>query len=171
MKRPLITLLTDFGSADHYAGAMKGVILGICPDAQLVDISHEITPYAVAEAAFTLAQAWTCFPVGTIHVAIVDPGGTLIYYEKMDNTQMGSATFAIKKARSAALFKRPTKAFQDRLTSGNAGLSVLAVEGAVPVEGGLPLIVDGHILGAIGVSGDTSEHDGQCAQAGIDALK
>ena len=71
---PVITLLTDFGSADHYTGAMKGVILGICPDAQLVDISHEITPYAIAEAAFTLSQAWTCFPAGTVHIVVVDPG-------------------------------------------------------------------------------------------------
>jgi S-adenosylmethionine hydrolase len=74
MKSPVITLLTDFGSADHYAGAMKGVMLGICPDAQLVDISHEIVPYAVAEAAFTLAQAWRCFPEGTVHLIVVDPG-------------------------------------------------------------------------------------------------
>jgi S-adenosylmethionine hydrolase len=74
MKPPVITLLTDFGSADHYAGAMKGVMLGICPDAQLVDISHEIAPYAIAEAAFTLAQAWRCFPEGTVHLVVVDPG-------------------------------------------------------------------------------------------------
>jgi S-adenosylmethionine hydrolase len=74
MKRPVITLLTDFGSRDHYVGAMKGVMLGICPDAQLVDICHEITPYAIAEAAFTLCQAWTCFPKGTVHVVVVDPG-------------------------------------------------------------------------------------------------
>ena len=74
MKPTVITLLTDFGSADHYAGAMKGVLLGICPDAQLVDISHEITPYAIAEAAFSLAQAWTCFPEGTVHLIVVDPG-------------------------------------------------------------------------------------------------
>jgi S-adenosylmethionine hydrolase len=74
MKRPIITLLTDFGSADHHAGAMKGVLLGICPDAQLVDISHEVTPYAVAEAAFTLSQAWACFPAGTVHLVVVDPG-------------------------------------------------------------------------------------------------
>lgn len=74
MKRPVITLLTDFGSADHYAGAMKGVMLGICPEAQLVDISHEITPYAITEAAFTLAQAWRCFPKGTVHLVVVDPG-------------------------------------------------------------------------------------------------
>ena len=104
-------------------------------------------------------------------IAIVDPSGTLVYYEKMDNTQVGSAQFSIKKAKSAALFKRPTKVFQDRLASGNAGLAVLAVEGAVPVEGGIPLMIEGHIVGAIGVSGDSSEHDGQCAQAGVDSLK
>lgn len=107
----------------------------------------------------------------TMAVAVVDPSGTLVYYEKMDNTQNGSAKVAIDKARSAALFKRPTKVFADRITSGNAGLPVLAVEGAVPIEGGVPLIIDGHIVGAIGLSGDSSEHDGQCAQAGADALK
>ena len=62
MKRPVITLLTDFGCTDHYAAAMKGVILGICPHAQLVDISHEFRPYAITEAAFTMAQAWRYFP-------------------------------------------------------------------------------------------------------------
>jgi len=107
----------------------------------------------------------------TMAVAVVDPSGTLVYYEKMDNTQNGSAKVAIDKARSAALFKRPTKVFQDRLASGGAGLAVLRVDGAMPVEGGVPLIVDGHIVGAIGLSGDSSEHDGQCAQAGADALK
>jgi glc operon protein GlcG len=107
----------------------------------------------------------------TMAIAVVDPDGTLVYYEKIDNTQLGSAKFAVDKARSAALFKRPTKVFQDRLTSGSAGLPVLAVEGAVPVEGGIPLVSDGHIVGAIGVSGDTSEHDAQCAQAGVDTLK
>jgi S-adenosylmethionine hydrolase len=74
MRNPVISLLTDFGSADHYVAAMKGVILGICPKARLVDISHEITPYAVAEAGYTLAQAWRCFPAGTVHLVVVDPG-------------------------------------------------------------------------------------------------
>jgi glc operon protein GlcG len=104
-------------------------------------------------------------------IAVVDPDGTLVYYEKMDNTQLGSAKIAVDKARSAALFKRPTKVFQDRLTSGNAGLPILALEGAVPVEGGIPLLLDGHIVGAIGVSGDSSDHDAQCAQAGVETLK
>jgi hypothetical protein len=74
MKRPVITLLSDFGLADHYVAVMKGVILGICPDACLVDISHDITPFAIPEAAYTLAQAWRCFPIGTVHLAVCDPG-------------------------------------------------------------------------------------------------
>lgn len=74
MNPPIVTLLTDFGSSDHYVGAMKGVILGICPDARLVDITHEIEPYDITGAAFTLAQAWSCFPKGTVHLIVVDPG-------------------------------------------------------------------------------------------------
>jgi glc operon protein GlcG len=104
-------------------------------------------------------------------VAVVDPHGTLVYYEKMDDTQLGSADVAIGKARSSALFKRPTKAFQDALAAGGAGMRVLGLQGAVPVEGGVPLIAEGKIIGAIGVSGDTSDHDGQCATAGAATIK
>ena len=124
-----------------------------------------------ARKAATAALAEAAKNHWTMAVAVVDPNGTLIYYEKMDNTQLGSADVAVAKARSAALFKRPTKAFQDALASGGAGLRVMALEGAVPVEGGLPLLADGKIVGAIGLSGDTSEHDGQCAQAGASTVK
>jgi S-adenosylmethionine hydrolase len=74
MLRPIITLLTDFGVADYYVGAMKGVMLGICPEAQLVDITHEIAPFQIGHGASVLEQAWKCFPAGTVHVAVVDPG-------------------------------------------------------------------------------------------------
>ncbi len=74
MKHPVISLLTDFGASDHYVGTMKGVMLGICPTAQLIDISHKIPAYAITEAAFTLAQAWRYFPRGTVHLVVVDPG-------------------------------------------------------------------------------------------------
>lgn len=74
MSRALITLLTDFGTADYFAGAMKGVILSINPDAQIVDITHEIPPQDIHAAAFTLLAAYKDFPSQTIHVAIVDPG-------------------------------------------------------------------------------------------------
>jgi glc operon protein GlcG len=127
-----------------------------------LDNAKKVAAVAMAEAR---KNNWT------MAVAVVDPNGTLVYYEKMDNTQNGSAKVAVDKARSAALFKRPTKAFQDRVASGNAGVAVVALEGAVPIEGGLPLLTDGHIVGAIGVSGDTSEHDGMCAQAAVDSLK
>jgi S-adenosylmethionine hydrolase len=70
----VITLTTDFGTADHFVGAMKGVILGIAPRARFVDITHEIAPYDLAEASFVISQGWTCFPKGTIHVVVVDPG-------------------------------------------------------------------------------------------------
>ncbi len=103
-------------------------------------------------------------------VAVADPAGNLVYFEKMDGTQHGSVNVAIAKARSAALFKRPTKAFQDTLAAGGEGLRILKIDLAVPVEGGEPLIVNGQIVGAIGVSGGTSQQDGQCARAGADAL-
>jgi len=102
-------------------------------------------------------------------VAVVDPNGDLIYYEKMENTQLGSSNLAIDKARSATRFKRPTKAFEDGLQSG--GLRLLGVEGAVVVAGGVPIVMDGKIVGAIGVSGETSDNDNQCATAGAAVLK
>ena len=107
----------------------------------------------------------------TMAVAIVDTSGNLVYYEKMDNTQLGSADVAIEKARTATRFKRPTKAFQDILAAGGDGLRVLTLKGVVAVEGGIPLVMDGKIVGAIGVSGGASSQDAQCAKAGADILK
>jgi glc operon protein GlcG len=104
-------------------------------------------------------------------VAVVDTGGTLVYYEKMDNTQTGSADVAIEKARTAVRFKRSSKVFQDLVAGGGNGLRILRLPGAVPFEGGIPLIIDGQIVGAIGVSGDSTDHDGICAQAGANTLK
>jgi uncharacterized protein GlcG (DUF336 family) len=127
-----------------------------------VDIAKKAAAAAVAEARknnFTMA------------IAIVDPNGTLVYFEKMDNTQNGSASVAVDKARSAALFKRPTKAFQDILAAGGEGLRILALQGAVPVDGGIPIIVAGKIIGAIGASGGSSAQDGQVAKAGADSVK
>src|SRR5229473_2680998 len=103
-------------------------------------------------------------------VAVVDTGGILVYYEKMDNTQIGSADIAIEKARTAVRFKRPSKAFQDSVAGGGAGLRVLGLRAVTPVEGGIPLIFNGQIVGAIGVSGDAAEHDGLCATAGAATL-
>jgi uncharacterized protein GlcG (DUF336 family) len=127
-----------------------------------LDTAKKIATSAIAEAR---KNNWT------MAVAIIDTGGNLVYFEKMDGTQTGSVRVAISKGRSAVLFKRPTKAFQDILAAGGEGLRVLRLEGAVPVEGGLPLLMDGKIVGAIGVSGGTSQQDGVVAKAGSDTLK
>src|SRR2546421_11049359 len=100
-----------------------------------------------------------------VAVAIVGPGGTLIYYEKMDNTQLGSAEVAIDKARTAAQFKRPTKAFQDAGAAGGDGLRILTLKGVVAMEGGIPRVLDGKIGRAIGVSGATRAQEAQRAKA------
>ena len=149
-----------------FAIAALQMVSGQMPNPYGPPISLENAKKAVAPALAEAAKNnWA------VAVAIVDPAGTLIYYEKMDNTQLGSATVAVNKARSAARFKRPTKAFQDALAAGGEGLRVLAIEGAVPVDGGFPLVMDGKIVGAIGVSGATSAQDAQCAKAGADSVK
>src|SRR5579871_4503494 len=74
MPAPILTLTTDFGLSDHYVGVMKGVILSICPRARIVDISHGVGAYAIAEGAFTVAQSYPYFPRGAVHVVVVDPG-------------------------------------------------------------------------------------------------
>ncbi|MFZ3211730.1 MAG: heme-binding protein [Terriglobales bacterium] len=150
-----------------------GYALGQAPPAAspyLTPIGPSISVETAKKAA-TAALAETRKNGWLMVAAVVDPNGTLVYYEKLDNTQLGSADVAIDKARSAALYKRPTKVLQDALAGGGVGLRVLALRGADPVEGGLPIIIDGKLVGAIGLSGDTSEHDGHCAAAGLAAIK
>ena len=127
-----------------------------------LDTAKKVAASAISEAR---KNNWT------MAVAIMDTGGHLVYFEKMDGTQTGSVRVAISKGRSAVLFKRPTKAFQDMVAAGGEGLRMLRLEGAVPIEGGLPLLMDGKIVGAIGVSGGTSQQDGVVAKAGADTLK
>jgi len=127
-----------------------------------LDTAKKIAASAITEAR---KNNWT------MAVAVVDTGGNLVYFEKMDGTQTGSVRVAISKGRSAVLFKRPTKTFQDVVAAGGEGLRTLRLEGAVPIEGGLPLLMNGKIVGAIGVSGGTSHQDGLAAKAGADTLK
>ncbi len=126
------------------------------------DAAKKAAAAALAEAR---KNSWT------MAAAVVDTAGDLVYFEKLDGTQGASVLIAQDKARSAARFKRPTKALQDVLAAGGEGMRLLALQGAVPVEGGVPIIVDGKIIGAIGLSGGTSPQDGQCARVGADALK
>lgn len=104
----------------------------------------------------------------TVVIAIVDDGANLVYLQKADETQIGSIEVAQEKAKTAVKFKRPSKALEDAVAGGRN--AVLKLPGALPIEGGVPLMADGKIIGAIGVSGVQSNQDGQIAQAGVNAL-
>jgi glc operon protein GlcG len=104
-------------------------------------------------------------------LAVVDTGGYLVYFEKMQDTQTGSVELAIEKAKTAALFRRPTKLFQDAVAGGGEGLRLLHLTGAIPIDGGVPIIMDGKVIGAVGISGGSGDQDGQVAKAGATAVK
>jgi glc operon protein GlcG len=150
-----LTMFFTVLSAQAQAPPAYGMPIGL-------DNARKAATAAVAEAK---KNNWT------MAVAVVDPAGNLVYFEKMDGTQTGSVNVSIEKARSAALFKRATKSFQDTVAGGGVGLRILGLPGAVPVDGGLPIISEGRIIGAIGLSGGTSEQDGLCAQAGVNTIK
>jgi glc operon protein GlcG len=104
----------------------------------------------------------------TVVIAIVDDGANLVYLQRADETQIGSIEVAQEKAKTAVRFKRPSKAFEDAVAGGRN--AVLKLPGALPIEGGVPLMDGGKIIGAIGVSGVQSNQDGQIAQAAVNAL-
>ncbi len=117
---------------------------------------------AAAASAKAVAEGWT------VVIAIHDNGGNLIYLERADNTQLGSIVVAQEKSRTALRFRRPTKALEDSVLAGR--IHMMSLPGITSVEGGLPLTVDGEIVGSIGVSGVQSSQDGQVAAAGAAAL-
>src|SRR6266853_3322029 len=125
-----------------------------------LEIAKHIAAAAHAEAA---KNGWKMF------LTILDDGGNVMYVERMDGAQLGSFDVSIAKGRCAVHFKRPTKALEDVVAGGR--VVVMTLPGAVPVEGGLPLLVDGQLVGAIGVSGGTSPQDGVVAQAAAAALE
>jgi glc operon protein GlcG len=104
-------------------------------------------------------------------VTIVDTAGQLVYFQKMDDTQNGSIKVAISKARSAALFRRPTKAFHDGLAKGFENMYLMKLDDAYPVPGGFPIVMGGKIVGGIGASGGSGAQDSQVSEAGLAALK
>jgi glc operon protein GlcG len=154
--------------------AFVGLLLTLCPTLAMAQLAN---PYgmpislddAKKAAAPAIAEAkknnWT------MAVAIVDTAGNLVYFEKMDGTQTASVNVSIEKARTAVLFKRPSKAFQDQVAAGGDGLRILGLPGVTPVEGGIPLVAAGKIVGAIGVSGGMSPQDSQCAAMGAAVIK
>jgi glc operon protein GlcG len=129
-------------------------------------------PIALAQAKQVMAAAeaeagrngWN------VVIAIHDSGGNLVLLQRLDGAQLGSVQVAQEKAYSAVAFRRPTKVFQDQVAQGGAGVRVLGLTGATVLEGGFPIVVDGKVIGGIGVSGASSEQDAQVAEAGIAAL-
>jgi uncharacterized protein GlcG (DUF336 family) len=124
-----------------------------------------------AKKALAAAEAEATKNKCNMIITILDSGGHVVALHRLDGTQLGSIEAAHQKAYSAVLYRRPTKVFQDLLAGGGANLRLLALAGASPLEGGIPIIVNGKIIGAIGVSGAASEQDAQVAKAGADALK
>ena len=104
-------------------------------------------------------------------IAVVSPSGDLVYFEKMDNTQYASVNIAIHKARTAARFRRPTSSFEERVAGGGVGITLLTLDDVIASPGGNPIIVNGKIIGALGLSGGTGAQDNQASLAGIAALK
>jgi uncharacterized protein GlcG (DUF336 family) len=150
----VLALTAGSASAQQLAAPYGGPISG--------DAAKKIAAAALAEAR---KNNWR------MAAAIVDPSGELVYFEKVDGTQAASTDIAIDKARSSARFKRPTKAFQDALALGGVEMRYLGLRGVVPAEGGVPIVMDGKLVGAIGVSGGTGAQDERCAEAGVAALK
>jgi len=104
-----------------------------------------------------------------VAIAIVDNHGLLVYYEMLDDTQTASAVIAIEKAKTSATYRRPSKEFEDGIAGGRN--AILGLPGVTPIEGGIPLVVGGKLIGAVGVSGVSSAQDAQIAKAGLEALK
>jgi glc operon protein GlcG len=152
-------------------GALVGaawLTLG-CAHAQVPQYGANVT-LDQAKKALAAADAEARKNSWPVAIAIVDTAGNLVLYQRHDNTQTASVQVAQDKAVSAAIYRRTTKVVQDGLAAGGAGLRLLGLRGMSPVEGGIPLFIDGKIVGGIGVSGVTSEQDGMVAKAGADAL-
>jgi len=134
------------------------------------------TPYGApisletAKKAMAAAEAEAMKNNWFLAIAIVDSGGNLVMVHRLDNTQFGSIRVAEAKARTALEFRRPTKVFEDALAAGGLGLRVLSL-GVMAAEGGLPIVVDGKVIGAIGASGALAPQDAQAAKAGVDAVQ
>lgn len=149
------------------AGLALALGLGGSAHAQLAD--KKTLTLAEARKIAAAAEAQASHSNLKVAVAILDDGGHLVLLEKMDDTQIGSIDVAIAKGRTAALFKRDTKAFEDSVIGGRS--VVLKLDNVMPIEGGVPLVVGSQVVGAIGVSGATPSQDGAVARAGALALK
>lgn len=132
----------------------------LAPRAVAAEGAQRALAAATAEAR---RQGWA------VSIAVVDPAGELLAFVRLDGAPYSSIDVARAKARTAARFRRPTRLLDSALTAGRT--AILALDGATPIEGGVPIVVDGQVVGAVGVSGVTSAQDAQVAQAGAAAVR
>ena len=148
------------------AGAENPVTAQQAPPTYGAPISLE-----AAKRILAAAEAEATRNMWTMAIAIIDSTGHLTAFAKQDGTQHGSVGYAQVKATSAVNYKRSTKVFEDAVTQGGAGVRILGLPGSTAIEGGLPMVVNGTIVGAIGVSGGSSVEDGIVARAGLDSFR
>jgi uncharacterized protein GlcG (DUF336 family) len=150
-----------------------GVFLAVCAFVTQVQAQTYGAPISLEQAKKVMAAAEAEMKKNNwaMSIAILDAGGHLVLLQRSDGSQFIGPEVAIDKAFSAVAYKRPGKAFQDRLATGGAEIRILRLKGASPIEGGDPIVVDGKIVGAIGVSGGSGEQDGQVSRAGAGALR
>jgi glc operon protein GlcG len=170
------TLRYDTQELDAHGGAMiKQRLFAASFAALLATLSFGAAAQLTDKKALTLeaakkiataAEAEAQKNKWSVVIAVVDDGGHLIYLQRMDTTQTGSVDVAIRKAQTAMSFKRPTKVFEDAVAGGRNAL--IALPGALPLEGGVPITAGGQVVGAVGVSGVTAQQDGQIAKAGVE---
>src|SRR5262245_14943545 len=159
------------------ASILAIVLATAAASAQQAPSPPPTTPYGppigleAAKKVMAAAEAEAVKNSWGMAIAILDSTGHMVMLHKLDNTQYGSIAVAEDKARSALYYRRPSKVFEDLVAQGGLGMRTLALRGASPLEGGIPLIADGKIIGAIGASGATSVQDGQVAKAGADVAK
>ncbi len=159
------------------ASILAIVVAAASAGAQQAPTPPPTTPYGApigleaAKKVMVAAEAEAMKNNWGMAIAILDSTGHIVMLHRLDNTQYGSIGVAEDKARSALDYRRPTKVFEDLVAQGGIGLRTLGLRGATPLEGGIPLITGGKIIGAIGVSGASSVQDGQVAKAGADAAK
>jgi glc operon protein GlcG len=143
-------------------------LLAFVPSASAQTLQKKVLSLETAKRIAAAAEAAAARTQSTVVIAIVDDGGHLMLLERLDDTQVASVEVGIGKARTAAIFRRPSKDFEEQVRNGR--VAALALPGATPLQGGLPIIVDGKVIGAIGVSGNTPQEDEDIARAGLAGL-
>jgi uncharacterized protein GlcG (DUF336 family) len=164
MRKLVVTLLSTFAATMLGSAAQAQTPGGPPPYGETINLEQSMK---IVEAAMAEAKKNNWF----MAISVVGPAGDLVYFAKMDNTQYASVTISQHKARAAATFRRPTKAFEENLGKGFEFIYQMTLDGMIGSQGGVPLVLGGKLIGAVGCSGGTGPQDLQVCNAGVSALK